>query len=131
MGLTFNGASVEISGGTVNVGKAGIYPSLPDGATPVTINLWGVTYVAGTDVFTPTAGKKFYLLGYSLHTTSQNALDLRDNSTTKIFAMSMNAAVTPNTCNLNMPIIFETKLNIRGISGLSTTAYGSFWGYEL
>lgn len=127
MGFDFGGTSATVSldqSGSVNT-----TPGVPAGATvkSYTSAVSGTaTTTAYATIITITAGKTFYLCGSSSVGGASVGIMLGDGGTDKI-AFGNNY---PSNISLNVPIAFETSVQIKTSSNSAGQIY-ALWGYEI
>jgi len=135
MGMNYNTGKTEatLTQDIDNTTPIPVFAGIPTTATTVLITTGTGSQAlttTPTTLFTPTGGKKFYLLGIDVITVTINQLPITDNSVVKMMVACPAGGVGKATVNYDVPIEFATNFQMRTPSG-GGTVYFTAWGYEI
>lgn len=129
MGFQYNSASSAVT----------VVGSVSVGYTQPTSTQTSVSYASGgtitvnttpTVIYTPTAGKTFYLCGCMMNNGGNGQpVCISDNGTPK-YCQSTNQPNMGGCAVFNAPIPFTTNVQLLTTSGSVTTLSASVWGFE-
>ena len=127
MAVTTQSGNTSVTGSvTTSISSIGL---ISPSAGQTMINVTFDAASTDTVLYTVTAGKTFYCMGYFLSTSTNANIGLKSDGVAVVKGTLSGNTGTSASGNL----LFKTAAtkNITGHTGVATSLYGSFWGYEV